>query len=374
MPKPRRPSSFRMGRNVAVRVVRGPHKDAPDRWYWRADRSGPDGRDCVWSGWASAAEVEKTIAAALSDGTLGDADARAAKDEVRTLRDLLEVWVGAQEERLKAGRIADSTFDAYRRIGRRICKTPIANCALTDLSVTRLERHVNDLLAAGMAPSTAKVEMIVLKSAWDWGQQHDLVPQRVLRKPEIRGARRERFTPTRVEWDKVLVHIKSGWPRDVLALQGILGCRIGGVAKLKQRDVDLQRGTVTIRNKGKVRTIPAPPEAREILARWMRPDPGPDLRVFFSASVGKIRSSVGTKHIKDACAAAGVPYFTPHGLRRMVERELALAGVPIQTFAAILGHTPQVALAAYSAVREEDMKDAFARARIGGAGQAADLR
>ena len=60
-----------------------------------------------------------------------------------------------------------------------------------------------------------------------------------------------------------------------------------------------------------------------------------------------------------------MPAFTPHALRRMVERELALAGVPIQTFAAILGHCPQVALSAYSAVRKEDMRAAFSQAGIG---------
>ncbi len=27
---------------------RGPRKSDPKRWYWRADRSGPDGRECVW--------------------------------------------------------------------------------------------------------------------------------------------------------------------------------------------------------------------------------------------------------------------------------------------------------------------------------------
>ena len=37
MPKQRRPASFRIGRKITVRVVRGPHKADPKRWYWRAD-------------------------------------------------------------------------------------------------------------------------------------------------------------------------------------------------------------------------------------------------------------------------------------------------------------------------------------------------
>ena len=72
-------------------------------------------------------------------------------------------------------------------------------------------------------------------------------------------------------------------------VQGLLGCRIGGVANLKLRDVDLDRGFVTIRNKGKVRTVPLTPEATEILERWVRPDPSGTGRVFHAASVSTIR-------------------------------------------------------------------------------------
>jgi len=367
MSKKRRPSSFRIGRSVTVRVVRGPHKADPDRWYWRADRGTPEGRVCAWSGWATAAGVEKHVAGALADGSLGDPDARAARDDVRTVRDLLEVWVAEQDRRCKGKRIADSTYEAYERIGRRICRDSLASAPLSGLKTGRLETYVNQRLAAGGSPASLRVEMTLLKAAWDWGQQHDLVPQRVLRKPELRAPRVERFTPSRPEWERVLARIAEGWPRDILGLQGLLGCRIGGVASLKLKDVDLERGFVTIRNKGKVRTVPLTPEASAILARWVRPDPGGTGRVFSAASVSTIRSTPGTRHIKAACEAEGLPYFTPHALRRMVERELALAGVPIQTFAAILGHTPQVALAAYSAVRDEDMKAAFAKARIGGA-------
>jgi len=366
MTKKRRPSSFRVGRNVAVRVVRGPHKTDPARWYWRADRSGPDGRECVWSGWGTAAEVEQKIAGAFARGSLGDPEARAS-DEVRTVRDLMEVWTGHQEERCKAKRIADSTYVIYERVGRRICRQPLASCSLTELNVGRLERYVNQRLAAGGAVASVRVEMTLLKAAWDWGQQRDLVPQRVLRKPELKAPPRDVFTPTRAEWNRVLARIAEGWPRDVLALQGLLGCRIGGLTSLKQRDVDLERGFITIRNKGKVRTLPLPPEAQEILGRWVRPDPSGAGRVFGSVSASTIHSTLGTRHIKAACEAEGLPYFTPHALRRMVERELALAGVPIQTFAAILGHSPTVALSAYSAVRDEDMSDAFAKAKIGGA-------
>ena len=362
MPKQRRPASFRIGRKITVRVVRGPHKADPKRWYWRADRSGPDGRECVWTGWGTAAEVELQIAGRFSEGRLDDPVAR-ARDEVRTVRDLLEVWVGHQEERAEAGRITESTREVYARVGRRICRQPLGSCALTELRAGRLERYVNQRLAAGAAAASVRVELTVLKAAWDWGQQHDLVPQRVLRKPEVKVPRGERFTPTREEWERVRAHLPEGWPRDVLALQGLLGCRIGALSWLKQEDVDLERELVTLRNKGKTRTVPLPPEAREILSRWVRP--GGTGRVFHAASASTIRSTLGTRHLRAACAAARVPYFTPHGLRRMVERELALAGVPIQTFAAILGHCPQVALSAYSAVRKEDMRAAFSQAGIG---------
>lgn len=363
MTKTRRPSSFRIGRSLTVRVVRGPHKDDPNRWYWRADQSTPDGRQCVWSGWGTAAEVEQRLAGRVHEGSLDDPTHR-ERDGIRTVKDLMEVWVGHQQERASAGRIAAETERVYELTGRRICQEPIAKCSLTELKPGRLERYVNHRLAAGAAPASIRLELTLIKAAWDWGRQLEIVPQRLLRKPDMKVPKKERFTPTREEWNRVLEHL-GGWARDLLATQGLLGCRIGALVKLRHQDVDLARGTVTLRNKGKVRTIPLPPEAKVILSRLSRADAAPESRVFNGAMASTMRATVGKVHLAPACNAAGVPYFTPHGLRRMVERELALAGVPIQTFAAILGHSPQVALSAYSAVREEDMSAAFNRAGIG---------
>ena len=303
--------------------------------------------------------------ARVSEGALDDPAVR-SRDEVRSVKDLLEFWTGHQEEREEAGRITARTLEIYRQVGRRICKEPLARSAVYELRTTNLERYVNRRLADGGAPSSVKLEMTVLKAAWDWGQQHDLVPQRRLQKPEIKVTRPKSYTPTRAEWERVLSHVPAGWAHDVLELQGLLGCRIGGVASMRCGDVDFERERVTIRNKGKVRTVPLSPGALTVLKRWVDDDAPADRRVFVLVADRTIRSAIGHEYLKPACVAAKVPAFTPHGLRRMVERELAVAGVPIQTFAAILGHSPQVALAAYSAVRDEDMKAAFDQAGIGG--------
>ena len=70
--------------------------------------------------------------------------------------------------------------------------------------------------------------------------------------------------------------------------------------------------------------------------------------------------------LESACKAAQVPYFTPHGLRRMVIDQLYTSGVDVGTVAAMLGQSPQVALRYYRQARRSDKETA---ARIAGLGE-----
>ena len=40
--KTRRPKTITIGSRVKVRVVRGPHREHTQRWYWRAERYDPE--------------------------------------------------------------------------------------------------------------------------------------------------------------------------------------------------------------------------------------------------------------------------------------------------------------------------------------------
>ena len=62
---------------------------------------------------------------------------------------------------------------------------------------------------------------------------------------------------------------------------------------------------------------------------------------------------------------AGVPKFTPHGLRRMAVDRMARAGVEPSVAASITGHDPNVMLQHYRAVSDDDLRLVAQRADLG---------
>ena len=76
-------------------------------------------------------------------------------------------------------------------------------------------------------------------------------------------------------------------------------------------------------------------------------------------------SYLGPHALRQACAAAGVPRFTPYGLRRAAVDAMARAGVDPATAASITGHSVSVMLTAYRTVSEDDRRRAVAAAGLG---------
>ncbi len=73
----------------------------------------------------------------------------------------------------------------------------------------------------------------------------------------------------------------------------------------------------------------------------------------------------GPTVLRRACERAGVPVFTPYGLRRSAVDRMARAGVDPATAASITGHSAQVMLQHYRKVSSEDRRDAIRRAGLG---------
>ena len=76
-------------------------------------------------------------------------------------------------------------------------------------------------------------------------------------------------------------------------------------------------------------------------------------------------SYFGPSALRAACARAGVPRFTPYGLRRSAVDAMARAGVDVATAAAITGHSPEVMLRLYRTVTADDRRRAIAMAGLG---------
>ena len=71
------------------------------------------------------------------------------------------------------------------------------------------------------------------------------------------------------------------------------------------------------------------------------------------------------EQLTHACRRAGVPRFTPHGLRRMVVNRILRAGADITAAAELMGHSPSVMLSYYRRVSSEDRAAGVAQAGLG---------
>ena len=346
----RRPAPLTVG-PIHARAIRGPRADG--RWYWRARRFVDGGESTPWTGWASRPEAERHLAGLVAGGTLDAAPARYS--ELTTVRDLLECWIAGQAER---GDLRPVTIQNYRTKARHLA-TGLGAVRLDRLDLVAIEGHRDRRIRAEVAPASVAMELNVLRIAWTWGRAVGACPDRKLPSVDVRQRpTRNHSTPDGGDVGAVLGRL-DGWARVAVLVLFATGARVGEVADLEWSAVDLCRAVVTFNGKTGARIVPLAPVAVEALASL----PRKGARVFSCA--GKtVRVSLGGR-IARACKAAGVPAFTPHGLRRAAVDSLLRAGVDVGTACAILGHSPAVMLTHYRRATLDDARKAVVSARLG---------
>ncbi len=343
-----------------VRPIRGP--DAEGRWYWRADwyRDGRDNSRAI--GWATETEARRLAADLVVTGGFTEPKPRDG-DRVETVRDLLEVWLGQRQLDANAGGLSRSTLEMYVARARHLSGA-LGDIRLSRLAVDHIEKHRNARLREA-APRPVEHELRVLRLAWSWGESRGHTPAGRLPSVRVRVDDatfvNNHRTPTRDEVAAVLEQM-DGWPKLATLLLAATGARVGEIASLRWGAVDLAEGWIRVVGKTGPRDIPVP---RGVVDELRRVGPGPgDAPV-----LGKAESTVivGLQHrfLPRACEAAGVARFTPHGLRRLASMTLADAGVDVATYAALLGHSPAVAIRRYQEVTPERRRKAAAAALLG---------
>jgi integrase len=381
-----RPKPWAMG-TVRVRVHRGPRKDDPSCWYWRADKPAGKRRELVWQGWGTQAEAEAAIAKAMS----GDPETIRRSGGVRTVYDLLDTWIAAIRKRAD---LSEKTRLGYEMTtGRLHARAFMLGDVLVEVLDRRaLERYrdlylrVGGLGGKGGAASTVRLDFRTLRLAWQWGRELGLVPDRELPNVRVSGSKgtRSKYTPSPAEVARVMAELsgqrvveiesertekhlrymgpKPLWRRRFVYLCLATGCRRGELTDLKVRDVDLERGEVRVSGKTGARTIPLHPVVLDELALWGLDEAHPDRRVW-PVVPGTIH--VIYEALREACEAAGVPYFPLGGLRRAAVDALYRSGEDVGTAAKVLGHSPATALRSYRQAAESDMRSAVERAALG---------
>ena len=379
--------------NTTARAIRGPHKDGSDRWYWRADLylSGERRRETLWTGWATRDDARQEVSSLLAQRNPVEAaqEERAGRaSEVQTVKDLLEVYLWHEQSRIalwqkeeevgnaavRSGAakrtrhsrdaLAPLTYKSKRTSAGRIAKSRLASVPLHRLRTEDARFYVAE---SRYAPGSVRNDVALLRAAWRWGQKDDrsYTTGDVSWPDVVATPVRAKYTPTREEVERTLAAMPTGWARDVLFVQSVLGCRIGALARLRNvpSDVDCDRGKVRLKVKGHDRTIRVPDEVLDVLRPYV--EAGEKERPLWGVSKGVVlkvadldRSPWGR-----ACDKAGVLRIKTHAIRRMVCNEWLASGVSVVLYARVLGHSPEEALRAYAAVQGDDEVAAFVKAR-----------
>lgn len=368
---------------VRLTVVRGPREDG--RYYWRGRRKAE--RDTIWTGWATREEAMAEVAKLVASG-LSDSHPSVALAIPRTVEELLlawleerkgQVWQGPWRERPRVkGMIAPISYQKYVYSARHVI-TWFGDVTLNNVSARLLSAYVVNrrTLDTRVAKSdrTVAAELGVLEWSWNWALEHRWVSGKLPRVLQLDPDEyvNNRYTPTVDEVFAILPWL-TGDSRLAVQLLTWAGARLEEITgKLDLCDVDLDAGRITLHGKRrKVRTIPIPAELRQTIEERVRAgQPGDPLLVEEHGCLGlrtsssvRVRGSTLRGRIARACVLAGVPVFTPHGLRRMADDLLYEAGVDPGITAKILGQSPEVALRSYRRVRPAKQHSAMLHAGL----------
>lgn len=356
-PKSGRPKPFGVA-DVRVRVIRGP-KDG--RWYWRAELHLDDGRT-LWTGWASRTEAQQIVAEIVAGG-IAPKKAKASDgmhpEDVRLVADLLDVWIGMQEQRAD---IVERSLIVYKRSADRL-EEVIGHVPLAQLRQRTLELYRDTQLGKGLAPRTVATDLERLAAAWKWGRAVAVVPPEDLPVVTVRLPSSPKRTPSAGEVARVIDAISIPWRRLAVRLLYATGARIGEIAFLTWDDVDLEEGVLYLDGKTGPRMAPLLPEVVAELREWRASMHPPTLEVL-GVTYNTVRVNV-QRALDEACTAAGVRRFTSHALRRAAVDHLQRCGVDVATAAALLGHTPGTMLKYYRQASASDVRAAVLRSRLG---------
>lgn len=352
----KRPEPFRIsGSDVRVRVHSGP--DAEGRWRWRAERTVEGKAITVWSGWGSQEEAERQILALLAAPP-----APPEPEGLVSVRDLLETWALAQDERMDT---SDHTKRSATTGAKRLLAHGLGDVRLDRIDRGSLERWRDASLRSGSAGSTVMRDLKRLRSAWEWAREQGLAPNRTLPRVKVEQRARQpvytRYTPTRAEIAQILGLVRPEWIRRSLVLLASTGARIGEIASLKWASVSADCAWIDVKGKTGARRVPLHPSVAVEVQGWERGEPTDlVLGVSYNTAVARTQRELG----RVSEEVLKIPRVSPNGLRRAMVDALYRAGVPIDVEAALLGHSPQTAIAIYRRVADEDRASAVVRAGV----------
>jgi integrase len=277
-----------------------------------------------------------------------DLDAGVVPDRVATVATYLDWWA----DTVLPGTVAASTEEHYRRAIDLWIVPHIGTVRLYKLTVANVEQMLRELREAGKAPATQRMARTVLVAALGWAERDGLVARnvaRLARGPKLGPRADDALTAD--EAAKVLAAAAGDRWEAIAVLALRLGLRQGEILNLRWADVDLDAGTLTVRQaktRAGERTVPLVGGTLDALrAHRKRQDAARDEAPFWLDPTLVFATSHGTKFDqrnlrvwwKDLLKKAGVPYRRFHATRHTAATLLLGADVPLEIVSAVLGHS-----------------------------------
>ena len=284
----------------------------------------------------------------------------------------LTVWAQYCEERRSAWgerhhrdhlRLAQPGGQAWRRGQGTTAPGPLRE--LLDRPLSSLTAETVDAWAArhaGERPTVARLALRLLSAFLSWCRAHPDYRHALPAEGNPAKSRKARETlgAPRAKTDALQREQLAPWFAAVRALDPVIaaylqallltGARPGEMLALGWSDVDFQWRGLTIRDKVEgERVIPLTPYVASLLAALPRRGP----YVFSGRSGGPIASP--NRQALRACACAGIPPVTLHGLRRSFGTLAEWVEVPSGIVAQIMGHKPSATAERHYRVRPLDL-------------------
>lgn len=267
-------------------------------------------------------------------------------------------WLEQRAALLKPSVVAKYGNSLLRHIGPRLGEMFVDQIVPGDV-----QRYVSDRMTAGAAGNTILNELrllrVLAKDSLAEGVAERNWADRV-RPPPVASYTEERPNLLgAAQLGLVLGAVPARW-RTLVGLMALTGLRWGEASALRWEDLDDGAGVIRVRRgnwKGVVTTpktersrriVPMPPGLRrDGRTGWMFPTAEGELH----------RGTPLVKVMHKACAAAGVPYTTPHGLRRTFNN-LARQVTTDQILKSMMGHATDQMTAHYSLVGADEKRAA----------------
>ena len=281
--------------------------------------------------------------------------------------DLLDTWLKEQ-----TGVIRDSTVGRYEVDIRLRLKPLLGDTRVTDLTVDDVARLISRMRDDGYAAWTVRAALTPLRGAFKWAVRRGHVasnPVERLERGELPKTSRREMRLLDSEELALLLESAEGVYRVLLATAAFTGPRLGELLGFTWRDVDFDRGRISVRCQlqGGERVEPKTPQAkREIvlmpsLALMLKEHKASsrhcaDKDFVFTSLEGEplTPSNARRRGLEKAAKRAGLdsedlPKLCFHDLRHLYASLLIADGMDVVFVSRMLGHAdPSITLSIYA--------------------------